>query len=82
MSRPHIGCDLLKIEYDFDKKLACLHIPDDACVDIKSAISYVETIFPAVRHIRTTTTQPDTEYKKDDAVWVSSLRLLNGATHE
>lgn len=75
MSRPYIGCPLLQIAYDFDKRAVCLFVPQDACVDMDSAGKYVEAVFPDVLRIHTVAESLDTGYIKNDGVWTPSLGL-------
>lgn len=79
MSRPYIGCPLLRISYDFDTRTVVLTIPADSCVDKSSASSYIDSVFPDALFIRTIADkQPDTAYVKDGVVWKKST----GATYE
>lgn len=50
---PWIGCDLLRLEYDFQKQAAILYLNEGDCVEMTSALKLVLNIDKDARTIRT-----------------------------
>jgi hypothetical protein len=72
---PWIGCELLRLEYDFQMRTAILHLHEGDCVDMTSAIELVRNIDKNARTIRTVAgTKEDTRYGRGtDGDWTASL---------
>lgn len=72
---PWIGCELLRLEYDFQRQTAILYLHEGECVDMSMAIKLVAKIDDGVRMIRTIAgSEEDTTYsRRADGEW--SVRL-------
>ena len=74
---PRIGCDLLRVEYDFQRQAATLYLHDGDCVDMDMAIQFVINIDKEVRTIRTVAgIEADTMYSRGiDRDWSVSVTV-------
>ena len=73
MSKPDIGCLLLRLTYNFDVDTCHLYLPDGACVDMQKAIHFVQSKFPdTVRLFSYSGSKVDTVYTKEDGVWYAN----------
>ncbi len=72
---PWIGCDLLRLEYDFQQQTAVLYLHDGECVDMTRAIEFVMNIDKNARSIRTVAgSKEDTSYTHGkDGKWSAQL---------
>lgn len=70
MSKPHIGCPLLRLTYDFYLNACNLYLPAGACTDMTAAIEFVQSRFPDVASIFTFSgNTADTVYTKFGGEW-------------
>lgn len=67
---PWIGCDLLRLEYDFRRQAAVLYLRPGECTDMDRAIELVARIDGGVREIRTIAGDvEDTKYTRSGGGW-------------
>ncbi|MEW4571508.1 hypothetical protein AB1L88_26845 [Tautonia sp. JC769] len=72
---PWIGCELLRLEYDFQDRTAVLYLHEGECVDMSSAVEFVTKIDQDARTIRTIAgNEEDTTYSREtDQEWSAKL---------
>ena len=72
---PWIGCEILRLEYDFQHQTAILYLHEGDCVDMTSAIEFVINIDKNACIIRRVAgTKEDTTYSRGtDRKWSAKL---------
>ena len=76
-ARSQLCCTLVRVEVDFERHRAVLHLPESECTDMTGAIDYCRAIDPDVRSIQTMSGHdPDTLYQRSDGEW---LAISHGA---
>ena len=66
-----LGCEVDRLEYDFNKRIGRLFMPKDNCCDMSGCVAMFERIDPHVKRIETFAAgKPD----YDEAKWLDIIR--------
>lgn len=66
-----LGCEVDRLEYDFNKRIGRLFMPKDNCCDMSGCVAMFERIDPHVKRIETFAAgKPDTMYGRPNG-WVA-----------